>query len=95
MGLMNTVYRDHGKNGVVLLDIEVQDIDEEMCRLTALQILMSSLIHGIPFSSLKVIHGNVLTSLNERVFLFCIPDKSRYSFTYSIQLEKPETVEEL
>lgn len=67
LGYIYQVYKKHGKEGVALLDVHAQDICPHMCRLATLQIMASSLIHGIPLHGLTVQCGNALSQDYELV----------------------------
>ena len=77
MGMLRSLYQAHGKPALALVDIHAVDLDPHMCRLTALQVLLSSMVHQVPFSSLRVECGNPLIS-TEKLFAYAIPHVRRY-----------------
>lgn len=77
MGVLKTLHQEHGKQAIALVDINAVDIDPNMCRLTTLQIVLSSMLHQVPFSSLRVDCGNPLIS-NEKLFAYVIPNVRSY-----------------
>jgi hypothetical protein len=77
MGILRTLYQEHGKRAISLVDIHAVDIDPHMCRLTALQVILSSMIHQVPFSSLTVECGNPLIN-KEKLFAYAIPNITSY-----------------
>lgn len=77
MGMLRTLYQDNGKEAIALVDIHTVDLDPHMCRLTALQVILSSMVHQVPFSSLRVECGNCLIS-NEKLFVYAIPNDKKY-----------------
>lgn len=83
LAAMNRMWKERGMAGVQEMDIQVQDIDDLMCKLTAIQIVYSSMIHQVPFSSLEVINGNVLTLIDNQTMLYVIPSLSRFMFTHT------------
>lgn len=77
MGILKSVYQEHGRQAIALVDIHAVDRDPHMCRLTALQVLLSSMVHQVPFSSLRVECGNPLVQ-DEKLFAYAIPNVRRY-----------------
>lgn len=77
MGMLRRLYKEHGKTAIALVDIHAVDLDPHMCRLTALQVILSSMIHQVPFSSLRVDCGNALIS-DEKLFAYAIPNVRKY-----------------
>jgi type I restriction-modification system DNA methylase subunit len=77
MGMLRSLYQAHGKPAIALVDIHAVDLDSQMCRLTALQVLLSSMVHQVPFSSLRVECGNPLIS-TEKLFAYAIPNVRKY-----------------
>lgn len=77
MGMLQKLYQVHGKPAIALVDIHAVDIDPHMCRLTALQVILSSMLHQVPFSSLRVECGNALTQ-SEKLFVYSIPQVQKY-----------------
>lgn len=77
MGMLRTLYQEHGKRAITLVDIHAVDIDPHMCRLTALQVILSSMLHQVPFSSLRVECGNPLIN-KEKLFAYAIPNITSY-----------------
>lgn len=90
MGMLRSIYQDHGKPAIALVDIHAVDLDPHMCRLTALQVLLSSMVHQVPFSSLRVECGNPLIS-TEKLFAYAIPNvKKNHSNHQPNKLDKEE-----
>lgn len=83
MGMLRTLYQEHGKRAISLVDIHAVDINPHMCRLTALQIILSSMIHQVPFSSLRVECGNPLIN-KEKLFAYAIPNVRRYLYNHEM-----------
>lgn len=77
MGMLQSVFQEHGKQAIALVDIHAVDRDPEMCRLTSLQIILSSMVHQVPFASLRVECGNPLTQ-DEKLFAYAIPNVKKY-----------------
>lgn len=77
MGMLRTLYQEHGKRAIALVDIHAVDLDPHMCRLTALQVILSSMLHQVPFSSLRVDCGNPLIQ-SEKLFVYAIPQVQKY-----------------
>ena len=77
MGMLRSLYQEHGKRAIALVDIHAVDLDPHMCRLTALQVILSSMLHQVPFSSLRVDCGNPLIQ-SEKLFVYAIPQVQKY-----------------
>ena len=77
MGMLQSLYQEHGKPAIALVDIHAVDRDPHMCRLTSLQVILSSMVHQMPFSSLRVECGNPLIQ-DEKLFTYAIPHVRRY-----------------
>jgi len=77
MGMLQKLYQVHGKQAIALVDIHAVDRDHHMCRLTSLQVILSSMVHQVPFSSLRVECGNPLIQ-DEKLFAYAIPHVRRY-----------------
>lgn len=61
LGHLRQTLAASGRAGVLSLDIHAGDIDPHMCRLTAVQVVLGSIAHGIPFGSLHVQCGDTIS----------------------------------
>ncbi|MGJ7553385.1 N-6 DNA methylase [Variovorax sp. RB3P1] len=77
VGMLHKLYQVHGKPAIALVDIHAVDRDHHMCRLTSLQVILSSMVHQVPFSSLRVECGNPLIQ-DEKLFAYAIPNVRTY-----------------
>jgi hypothetical protein len=65
LGLLRAVLTTQGKGAVSMLNVVANDLDPEMAKICAVQIVMNSCIHRIPVHSLTVHNCNVITEYME------------------------------
>ncbi|QNP48387.1 N-6 DNA methylase [Diaphorobacter aerolatus] len=57
LGQLHALYHSQGKEAIQNLYLELQDIDPHMVKLASAQVVLSSIVHQIPLSHIKVIGG--------------------------------------
>lgn len=78
LGSLRYIYETHGKEAIAKVHMSAVDLDINMVRMTAAQIILHSIIHQIPLASFKVSHGNAITDYtainnNQKVAFWWIP----------------------
>ncbi|WP_423197992.1 hypothetical protein DFLDMN_001630 [Cupriavidus sp. H19C3] len=79
LGALRYINETKGKEAIGKVQMLAVDLDINMVRMTAVQIIMHSILHQIPLASLNVSHGNAITDYtainnNQKVAYWWIPN---------------------
>ncbi|WP_374553335.1 N-6 DNA methylase [Aquitalea pelogenes] len=61
LGSLRYIHETHGKEAIAKVHVSAVDLDINMVRMTAVQIVLHSILHQAPLASFRVSYGNAIT----------------------------------